>query len=373
MPAPLIIGGGPAGAAAAIVLAQAGRGVTLIERTAGPADKVCGDFLSGEAMGTLRTLGVAMPDAAPIGSLRLVHGLNQATTRLPFAAFGVTRRALDAALLRHAASIGAVVMHGHSVRGIERHAGTLRVRCTGLDMIETDAVFLATGKHDLRGATRDAADTGLVGLKMYFALDAIQIAALRDHVELVLIAGGYAGLQLVEADAAVLCALVPRVRLAAVGGWDGLLASLTSESSHLAGRLAGARALLPRPLAVANLPYGFVHTPLRYDPPGLFRLGDQAAVIPSFTGDGVALALASGTHAAHCWLRHGADAALYHRRNSALMWRQMRLAMPIQRMALRPGFQRWLVAVGRACPWILRWAAAATRCDARITSAASSR
>ena len=72
--------------------------MTLIERTAGPADKVCGDFLSGEAMGTLRTLGVAMPDAAPIGSLRLVHGLNQAMMRLPFAAFGVTRRALDAAL-----------------------------------------------------------------------------------------------------------------------------------------------------------------------------------------------------------------------------------------------------------------------------------
>jgi hypothetical protein len=90
-------------------------------------------------------------------------------------------------------------------------------------------------------------------------------------------------------------------------------------------------------------------------------------VIPSFTGDGVALALASGAHAAQCWLRHGANAALYHRRNSALMGRQMRLATAVQEMALRPSLQRWLVAAGRVCPWVLRWAAAATRCNKRLT------
>jgi flavin-dependent dehydrogenase len=82
--APLIIGGGPAGAAAAIVLAQAGCRATLIERNPGRADKVCGDFLSGEAVASLRALGVTMPDAVSIGALRLVKGNRQATTRLPF-------------------------------------------------------------------------------------------------------------------------------------------------------------------------------------------------------------------------------------------------------------------------------------------------
>ena len=59
----MIIGGGPAGAAAAIVLATAGRNVTLLERNVGPADKVCGDFLSTEAVTMVETLGVDLSAA----------------------------------------------------------------------------------------------------------------------------------------------------------------------------------------------------------------------------------------------------------------------------------------------------------------------
>ena len=138
---------------------------------------------------------------------------------------------------------------------------------------------------------------------MYYALAASQVEALRHHVELILFAGGYAGLQLVEADRAVLCALLPAARLRAVGGqWSSLLDALMDECPHLRERLAGARALLDRPLTIAGLPYGYVHAPDRRDPPGLFRLGDQAAVIASLTGDGVALALASGSLAARTWI-----------------------------------------------------------------------
>ena len=50
--------------------------------------------------------------------------------------------------------------------------------------------------------------------------------------------------------------------------------------------------------------------PRRRDPPGLFRLGDQAAVIASFTGDGVALALASGSLAARTWIAGSGSAML---------------------------------------------------------------
>ena len=57
-PHPLIIGGGPAGAAAAALIAAAGRPVTLVERNAGPTDKLCGDFLSGGAIAALHALGL---------------------------------------------------------------------------------------------------------------------------------------------------------------------------------------------------------------------------------------------------------------------------------------------------------------------------
>ena len=80
------------------------------------------------------------------------------------------------------------------------------------------SVFLATGKHELRGAARASRGTGLIGMKMYYTLVPAQIAELRNHVELVLFNGGYAGLQLVESECAVLCILLPASRLRDAAG-----------------------------------------------------------------------------------------------------------------------------------------------------------
>ena len=52
------VGGGPAGSATACGLAALGRDVVLIERTAKPHNKVCGEFLSVETQMQLQRLGV---------------------------------------------------------------------------------------------------------------------------------------------------------------------------------------------------------------------------------------------------------------------------------------------------------------------------
>jgi flavin-dependent dehydrogenase len=354
---PLIIGGGPAGAATAIALAAAGQQVTLIERNAGPSDKVCGDFLSVEAIAAIAACGIdlAALAPAPITGARLIHGSRVATAALPFAACGISRRTLDEALLRQAEARGVTVLRGHAARRIATHGALLHVDCGGLGSFTTDTVFLATGKHELRGAARSARNNTLVGLKTYYQLEPAQAAALRHHVELVLFPGGYAGLQAVEGNRAVLCALLPAEQ-AKAGGIDRLIA----ECPHLAERLSGARPLLDRPLAVAGLPYGYLHAPDHGDPRGLFRLGDQAAVIASLTGDGVALALASAAEAARTWLQ-GGDAAAYHRRRAGRLARQMRLATAIHRLCLSRPAQRWLVAACRLCPAAIRIAADWTR------------
>jgi flavin-dependent dehydrogenase len=59
---------------------------------------------------------------------------------------------------------------------------------------------------------------------------------------------------------------------------------------HFAARLRGARPAWPRPATIAGVPYGHVHQDAAGGD-GLYRAGDQFAVIPSFTGEGVALAL----------------------------------------------------------------------------------
>lgn len=330
----LIAGGGLAGGAVAAILAQAGRPPILLEREKEPRDKICGEFLSTEAQAHLSALGLdlARLGGAPIGGVRVIAGTRCAEAKLPFTALGLTRRRLDAALLDHAESLGAKVERGVSVRAVapgalETSAGTL---CSS-------AILLASGKHDIRGARRDADAAmphvlkGMIGFKSYFRPGPAMLAALEGFVEVVLFDGGYAGLQQVEGGVANLCLVVHRERFEAVGkSWPALLDHLLAEP-HLGRRLGDAEELSSRPLTIADIPYGFTHQ-APDDPPGLFRLGDQAAVIPSFSGDGMAIALHSARLAAGALLA-GADAASYHVRLRRDVGRQIRLAIWLQRRA----------------------------------------
>ncbi len=70
----LIIGGGPAGAAAAIVAARAGVRVTLFEKGPHGRDKVCGDGLTPRAVAALEELKIDMSPAHRIDGLRMIAG-----------------------------------------------------------------------------------------------------------------------------------------------------------------------------------------------------------------------------------------------------------------------------------------------------------
>ena len=134
----MIVGGGPAGAAAAITLARDGHAATLIERSVHASDKVCGDFLSAEALEMIEGLGVDLSAASTITAVRLVNRNRIVTTRLPFAARGLSRRALDEALLRQAQAHGATVLRGHRVRAIRQDGGSLRLDCGSLGSVVAD-------------------------------------------------------------------------------------------------------------------------------------------------------------------------------------------------------------------------------------------
>lgn len=57
----IILGGGPSGATAAVLLAQAGWRVAIIEKAEFPRRKVCGEFISATTWPLLRQLGIAQP------------------------------------------------------------------------------------------------------------------------------------------------------------------------------------------------------------------------------------------------------------------------------------------------------------------------
>lgn len=355
-----MLGGGLAGPAAAISLARAGRRVILVEREREPKDKVCGEFLSTEALGLLGSLGLDIVSlgATSIRSVRLCGSRRVTEARLPFPAMSLRRRCLDAALLRAATDAGAEVLQGASVEALERRNGLWYARLsTGREITAPDAI-LATGKHDLRGFSRPPGPQNeLVALKMYLRLQPDQAAALDGSVELLLYPGGYAGLQPVG-ETANLCCLIERAHLARLGGWQGLVQAVVAGSSHARRRLEGAEALLPKPLAIASIPYGFV----RRHAPGenLWAVGDQAAVIPSFTGDGMSIALYTGLSAAQGLLSNVSSDDFQKTLYRGLHG-QVGRAVAISRALLRPPSRSLIAGLVHLWPGLMRSTARWTR------------
>ena len=322
----LVIGGGVAGCAASIALARKGRCVTLIERESTPRHKVCGEFLSGEALEDLHALGidVASLGAVPIDYVRLAAARRAAEAPLPFAAASLTRKALDTALIAEAIAAGVRVELGRSVQTLARTRGNLW-QATLDDGTTRDApmVFLATGKHDLRGHARPKDPQRWVAFKMYFRLAPGQAAELARASELMLYPGGYGGIQPVQGGVANLCCVVQQRYLAGAGNrWENFLAKMQQDCPHLAMRLAGAEPLLAKPITITHIPYGYIR---RTSEDGLYCIGDPAAVIPTFTGDGISVALHTARCAVAAYLA-GEPAQHFQAKLRSSLLTQMRLA-----------------------------------------------
>ncbi len=146
----IVIGAGPAGAAAAIAAARGGASVMVFDKAPYGRDKVCGDGLTPRAVGALNELKIDLDDAHRIDGLRMIAGRKvrelawPTTTRFPSHGAVWPRRRLDAALMDAAAEAGAEVtweaeafpvLDGDRVTGVKALGQTF-----GADM-----VVVATG------------------------------------------------------------------------------------------------------------------------------------------------------------------------------------------------------------------------------------
>lgn len=299
---PLILGAGPAGCAAGLALARHGVRPVLLERQRETGDAICGGFLSWKTIATLESLGVAALGGHPIDSVHVFAGTASASAVLPAGAIGVSRHRLDTVMQTAVAKTGGMVRRGVIAKGWSDGVLT-----TDSGEIRPQSLFLASGKHDIRGLARPRSDADpTIGLRLRIPAQPGLTRILKGKIELHLFDGGYAGLSLQEDGSANFCLAVRKSRLAAAGGDPaGLLAWLGSANPVLGDRLAYADTLGPID-AIAAIPYGWR---ARDTQPGLFRLGDQAAVIPSLAGEGIGIAVASGIAATTAWTRGGPAAA----------------------------------------------------------------
>lgn len=352
---PLILGAGPAGCAAAIVLARGGAQPVLLDRSAEAGDALCGGFLSWRSAAQLAALGVdpQVLGAHRVTQLRLFAGKQQASAPLPAPAWGLSRRALDSALRVKALACGAelVIDHIREVRGTLAR-GTRDWHGRGL--------LLATGKHDVRGATRPrTAKDPALGLRLRLDVSAALARELAGTIELHLFDGGYAGLVVQDNGSANLCLAVKKSLLSSAGGATArLLENLARRHPHFAARLEPGWQAAPIE-SVGSVPYGFI---ARDTSPGLFRLGDQAAVIPSLAGEGMGIAMASGSLAADHWLAGGPEAAPTYQCALARAARPpLAVAATARALAESPLVQPFALAAVRAVPGLANLLLARTR------------
>jgi flavin-dependent dehydrogenase len=324
----MIVGGGPAGAAAAIGLARAGLEAELVERSEGPHDVVCGGFLGWDALAALERLGLDPRSlgARPIHRMRLVSTRRRIEADLPRAAAGLSRKTLDEAMLRAAVEAGVRVARGSAVRAAD--LASRRVRLDGEEEIEADALVLATGKHELRGAARPVDISARpLGLRTSLRPSRRLASELDGIIELHLFDGGYAGLLSQEDGKVNLCLSASRGRLKQAGGIEPLVARLAAELPAFAARLDEGEAATWS--AVSGVPYGWR---ARDTAQGVYRIGDQAAVIASLAGDGIAIALESGAAAARA-IADGRPAAAFQRQWAKRARRPVGLAEALRRSA----------------------------------------
>ncbi|HEX8423266.1 MAG TPA: FAD-dependent oxidoreductase [Pyrinomonadaceae bacterium] len=381
----IVVGGGPAGASAAVHLATRGARVLLVERAKFPRAKLCGEFISPECLSHFARLGV-LEEMSGAGGARVGETLFFAQSGrragVPSAwfgretggadaasagALGLSRAEMDERLLRRARTVGVEVLEEAPVTGLlfegegrrtvvgvhaEWRGAALNLRApvtidaTGRSRALARRVAQST-KAD--GGTRAPAKTGGAASKR------MPLVAFKTHLEnaggaegaceIYFYRGGYGGLSCVENELSNLCFIVDaRDVRARASDASRVMREIVMSNSRAAETLRGAR-VRTEWLAVGLESFGRREL---VPAEGLLMVGDAASFIDPFTGSGMLMALESGelaceavTHALP-QLRAGVGfaqlAADYRARYQERFAARLRVCSWLRRVAFAPQF-----------------------------------
>lgn len=351
-----VLGGGPAGTSAAITAARAGARVLLAERGRLPRHKVCGEFVSPEALGQLSALLKGAPafNKAPrIASARIFvdEQVREAPVTPP--ALSITRYELDAALWHAAMAAGADARQQFPVTAIDG-TGPFTLSIPEGE-VRAQSVIDASGRWS--NVVPDARKPSGAPRQHWLGLKGHYIEAQPPgSVDLYFFDGGYCGVQPIAADTINVCALVRADAARTLHQVFARHRSLWRRS----------RAWEPLTVTVTTSPIFFRQPiPVR---DGVLCAGDAAGFIDPFVGDGISLALHSGALAArslapcfeHC-MALPAAAAAYEGGYRRAFLPAFRKAARLRRLFSLPRPVRALLLAALRSRHVAGWMVAATR------------
>ncbi len=307
----VVAGGGPAGSTCARELARRGFAVTLVERSAFPRRKVCGEYLNSGAVRLLDDLGLGAAvraAASPLRGIRLVPP-GAAAVELPFPepALALARETLDAILLDAARASGVTVVRAH-VEDVVREGE----RANGLVVREEDGA-----RSELRARFVIGADGSgsLVARKLGLAVRSRGtrrfavgghyrgFGDLGGYVEMYVGSGAYFAINPLGAERSNVMVVVPERLLAR---WSGAVDEGVRGCAADLGRgmrsFEGTERIGPR-ASIGPLAFDVS----RAAAPGALLAGDASGFLNPFTGQGVFLALRTARAAAETIAGAAAD------------------------------------------------------------------
>ncbi len=372
----VVIGGGPAGSVAARCIAETGRSVILLEKHLFPRERLCGEFLSGEAVEAIRGLGLENAfqalGANPLTTFTLLPGkAGPVRSPLGFTGYGIRRGALDAMLLDAAAAQGVMILQPAEAIAVERDRDGFLVRYkTGRQHRSLRGAWVvgAYGKNSpldrLLSRPFAGVRTGFTGIKFHLPAELLEDL---PHHEIVIALGPdmYCGISHVDHGTATLCCLEHRAAgdAPARARVDGLVRRNPELARMVTSRAL--RFLRQAPIyGTGNIFFGERAAVEE----GVLMIGDAAGVIAPLAGDGIGMALEQarllGKLFAEWQPAKGGGRPLaerYRRESSRLFARRRRVALLCQQLALTGMLRPAVTPLLSFAPGLLRAAIRATR------------
>jgi geranylgeranyl reductase family protein len=304
----IVIGAGPGGATAALALARAGATVTLLEQSAWPRPKTCGDGVSPLAIREAQELGAPFPHGLALRSAlittpgaRAFRGAFPAAT--PYGTI-VERRTFDAALVDAAIAHGAEFTPATKVRDVAHNADGVVVSARSGDRdiaLRADVALIAEGATGglAHALGFPAYRSRLIAIRGYVSTERSLVAEYGIFYDR-LLSPGYGWIFPVDDHRANVGVCVDEKRLAATGGnARELLHRWLAENRYVRERFG-------TQLQVEDERGGVIPSGRARRARGrVLLVGDAAGVADPFTAEGILEAMHSGRLAAEALIAPG--------------------------------------------------------------------